>query len=228
MSLGRRAVLMGGLLVGLGAARAGTGVDLTTEFVSEYIFRGANQHQGASVQTSLNYNLVDTLTATMWTNIRLEQALALSETDYSLKWTWLPKSKAQLNVGGIYYQRNRALVGRETGEVFAGLDFDLPLRPSLYAFYDWDSHPGGYYQLGLSHKAMLPHYRGTFDTSLQLGLDSGDRNVFRAARLSLAITRMIGEWRIAPGVDLNFAASAVDPHAHAFRPVFRFAAARAF
>jgi hypothetical protein len=209
-------------------APASTGIDLTTDFVSEYVFRGANMHQGTSVQSSLNYNLLDTLTASLWTNLSLEGGFALAETDYSLKWTWLHRTRAAFTVGAVHYDRSRAALGPETSELFAGVDLNVPGKPSLYAWYDWNNHPGTYYQLGLRHRFMLPDYRGTFDISGDVGFDSGRLNGWQDARVSLAVTRLVGDWRLSPALDLHLPARQTDPNAHHFRPVFRVSAARSF
>lgn len=225
--------LAGRLAIGLALltsppALGAAGVELYTDFVSEYVFRGASRGQGTSVQPSLSYNIVDTVTASVWANLRLEGGLALSETDYTLQWTWLTTSPAAVTVGWVYYDTNRALLARETSELFAGLDLNLPGKPSLYVWYDYDTRPGVYWELSAAHRYLLPGYRGTIDLGAGLGFDTGRIGGFNDARLSLSFSRYVGEWRLTPGVDLHFPSSERDPGAHNFRPVFRFSASRSF
>ncbi|MBI5831145.1 MAG: hypothetical protein HZB16_02410 [Armatimonadetes bacterium] len=220
--------LVAAAVVGAMPAAASSRFDLTSDFVSDYVFRGANQRQGASIQTSLSYGLYDTLTASLWTNLRLEGAMALSETDYDLRWTYLSASRAKFTVGATYFDRNSALLGRETAEAYAGVEMHIPGRPSLYLYYDWLRNPGLYAEASVGHRFLLPGYKGTVDLSAAVGLDSGRTNGFQAGRLSVSVTRLLGDWRISPGVDLWFPSNAVEPTVHSFQPVFRFTASRSF
>ncbi len=206
---------------------AGT-LDLTSDFVSEYIFRGASQRQGVSIQPSLRYEIVDDLAATLWLNLRMEGSIAFTETDYSLAWTALSSRPAAWTLGAIYYDRSNRLALPETTELYAGVDLDLPGSPSLYAFWDMDSNPGIYWSVAAGHRFLLPDYQGTIDLGASLGFDTGRLNCFQDARLSLGFTRHLGDWRIQPSVDLHFPAGAVDPGANGFRPAFRFSASRSF
>ncbi|MBI2297559.1 MAG: hypothetical protein HYU66_01175 [Armatimonadetes bacterium] len=216
------------LLGGVRPAHAAAGVDFVADIVSDYIFRGASQRQGTSLQPSLSYTIVDTVTASLWANVRMEGSVAISQTDYSLQWTWLNASPAQVTVGGVYYDRNSRLLARPTQEVFLGLDFDAPLKPSLYAWYDFGTNPGAYYELGAKHRFLLPDYRGTIELAGRLGFDSGRVNGFNDALLSVAFTRSVGDWRISPRLDFHFPAAAVDRGAHGFRPAFVLSASRSF
>ena len=226
--MGRRCwwAMIGVLLVAPGWT-AGA-LDLTTDFVSEYVFRGANQRQGVSIQPSVRYEIVDDLAATLWLNLRMEGSVAFTETDYSVQWTAVRGRPAAWTLGGIYYDRSNRLALPETTELFGGVDLDLPGSPSLYAFWDMDSNPGVYWELAADHQFLLPDYQGTIDLSASVGFDTGRINGFQSARLSLGFTRHLGDWQIQPSVDLHFPANATDPAANSFRPVFRFSASRSF
>ncbi len=214
--------------VGLAPASASSRFDMTNDFVSDYIFRGANQRQGASIQTALSYGLYDTLTASLWTNLRLEGSMALSETDYDLRWTYLSASRAKFTVGATYFDRNSAVLGRETAECYAGVEMHVPGQPSLYLYYDWLRNPGLYAEARVGHRFLLPGYKGTVDLSGAVGFDSGRNSGFQAGRLSVSVTRLVGDWSISPGLDFWFPSNAIEPTAHSFQPVFRFTASRSF
>ena len=192
------------------------------------VFRGRSMHQGVSVQPTLSYGILDSLKASFWSNFRLENSIALSETNYSLQWSWLNPSPAALTVGGIYYDRSSKTRLPKTAEVFAGVDFSVPGNPGVYAFYDCDRQVGTYWQVQASHRFVLPSHRGTVDLSAALGFDTGRVNNFQDARLSLGFTRHLGEWRLRPQVDFNFPSGSIDPGVHAFRPVFRVNIGRTF
>lgn len=212
------------------AARGETGIDATIDFVSEDVFRGASRGQGVSLQPSLAYNLLGPLTAGLWTNVRLGGSLAVTEAEYSLEWTWLTAQQTSFSAGWIYYDTysSRRPRAPETAELFAGLVVDVPGRPALYAFYDYRALPGVYWSLAASHRFLLPDYRGSIDLSGELGLDTGRINGFRDARVSVAFSRYLGDWRISPGIDLHFPANSIDPGANGFRPVFRVSATRSW
>ena len=219
-------LVLAGLLatVAFGAA----GVDVSTDFVSEYVFRGVTMRQGASLQPSVAYSFLDTGRATVWTNLRLENSVSLSETDYSLQWTGVTRSPAAFTLGAVYYDRARRHPLPKTAELFAGVDFQVPGSPAVYAWYDCDRRTGFYWELSASHRFLLPDYRGTFDLSASLGFDTGRLNGFQDARLSFGVTRQVGEWRLRPSLDLHFPSSDADRGAHSFRPVFRLTASRSF
>lgn len=215
-------------LIVLALPVSGAGLDFNVDIVSEYVLHGASRGQGMSLQPSLRYNIVDTLTASLWSNVRLEGSLGVSETDYALDWAWARWAPAKLSAGWVYYDANRALVGPETAELFVGVDFDLPAQPSLYLWYDYDAYPGLFWDLGVKHQVLLPDYRGTVDLSGQLLFDTGRLNRYYSAALSVAVSRYIGEWRVSPGLELYFPTDAADPSGNGFRPVFRLSASRSF
>ncbi len=209
-------------------APASAGVDLMGDFASEYVFRGATQRQGASIQPSLRYSLVENVQASFWANLRLENSVALSETDYSLQWSWLDARPLTVTIGGIHYSRTRSLALPTTSEAYFGVDLDVDGAPSLYVFYDFDSRPGAYWDLSFAHRFLTPDYRGTIDLAVALGWDTGRVNGFHDARCTIGFSRRVGEWRLQPSVDLHFPSRRADPTANNFRPVFRFSASRSF
>lgn len=211
------------------AALGEAGVEATVDFVSEDVFRGVSRRQGVSLQPSISYDLVGSLTAGLWANVRLGGSLAVSEVEYSLEWRWLRGRSVEVSAGWIYYDVYRGAGDPrrpETGELFAGLALDAPGRPTLYLFYDYDTRPGAYWQAAASHQFLLPDYRGTIDVSGSLGFETGRRNGFHDARASVSFSRFVGDWTIEPGVDLHFPADEVDPSANGFRAVLRLSASR--
>lgn len=219
--------LVGWLLLTGPAMAAGT-VELTGDFVSEAVFRGASMRQGVSIQPSLRYELVNGLAASVWLNLRLEGSLAITETDYNLDWTVWDRRPVALTLGGIYYDRSDRMWLPSSTELYLGLDFDLPLSPSLYTYWDVDARPGMYWELAGRHRFLMPNYQGTIDLSGALGFDTGRFDGFHDARVSVGFTRYLGAWQIQPSVDLYFPSDRADPGANHFRPGFRFSASRSF
>jgi hypothetical protein len=209
------------------APAAASSLEVTTDFVSEYVFRGVDYHQGTSLQTSLNYNILNSLTAAIWTNLRMENGFALTETDYSLQWRAITAGRAQATFGTLLYDRAASL-GGQTGELFAGVDINMPVKPSLYVYYDWHANPGAYFEGSLSHRFQLPNYKGSVDLSGTLGFDAGRINGYQNAKIAVGFTRFLGDWRLSPAVEVNFPARDVDPLANNCRPVFKFTASRSF
>lgn len=218
------------VLIGLTATlvHGAAGIDVSTDFVSQYVFRGTSMRQGASLQPGFSYAFMGTARASFWTNLRLENSVSLTETNYALQWTWQNRSPAAVTLGGVYYDRARRHPLPKSAELFCGVDFQVTGSPAVYVWYDCDRRTGAYWELSASHHFLLPDYRGTFDLGAGLGFDTGRINGFQDGRLSLGLTRQVGEWRLRPSLDLHFPASTVDRGAHGFRPVFRFTASRSF
>ena len=199
----------------------------TGDFVSSYIFRGVDQHEGASIQGSLSYDLFDTVTASVWSNLRLADRIGLSELDYDLRWSYLTALRAKFVAGAVYYDYTSG-GRRDSAELYVGAEWNVPAKPALYLYYDFLHRPRLYAEASVGHRFLLPGYQGTVDLSAALGFDSGRHNGFHTGRVSVGMTRLLGDWRLTPAVDLWFPSDAADPGANGFSPAFRFTVSRSF
>jgi len=152
------------LLVCLTAFPCGTGtvfgdgeVDFvfTVDYFSKYIWRGQNYDDDPVLQPggSATYR---GLTAMIWgsletTNINGNSG-DFSEVDYSLYYSGVLPSLEGVNysIGAGYYNFPGTKV-KDTTEVYAGLSFDLPLRPSVTFYHDVDEAEGTYVSLAVAY-----------------------------------------------------------------------------
>lgn len=132
---------------------------LTTDFNSDYIWRGLNLYDGTSIQPALDakYNLGDmgTIGLNVWSHLSAEggqsSAEKFTEIDYTAHWD-ISMDAWSFSLGHIWYQYPRDSDGIEdSAELFASVSYDTMLKPTLKAFHDYDQYDNQYYELGFSH-----------------------------------------------------------------------------
>lgn len=156
----------GYLIVGLSMLVCRTGAvfgeseldfELTVDYVSKYIWRGQNVDDDPVFQPGLSVSYRG-LTAAIWGNLELTSINGnsgdFSELDYSLDYSGTLPSLEGVNysIGAGYYNFPGTKV-KDTTEVYAGLSFDLPLKPSVTFFHDVDEAEGTYVSLAVAYSA---------------------------------------------------------------------------
>jgi hypothetical protein len=181
-------------LFGSGEVSAEDRIDfeLTVDDVSKYIWRGQNLDDDRVFQPGLNASYRD-LTASIWGNLELtninDKRGDFSELDYSLGYSGaLPGiAGVEYSVGAIYYDfPGCAADGSrcpDTTEVYWGLNFDLPLSPSLTVYHDVDEAEGSYVSLALGQciekiAELGPHIPIAMEIGASLGWGSGSYNKY--------------------------------------------------
>ena len=133
-------------------------VDAGAAVYNQYMFRGFNLSDGASIQPSLNLNAKSeeygTLSAGFWMHLPGESKSykgKFEELDNTLKYSYAFED-ATLSVGNIWYTYpNHSDHIKSTEEVFASLAFNAPLNPVLSVYEDYKVYDAQYYELGFSH-----------------------------------------------------------------------------
>jgi hypothetical protein len=126
-------------------------LELTTSFQSKYIWRGQNIDDDPVFQPSLSASYKG-FTVAVWGNLEMTNINGnsgeFSEIDYSIAYSGtVPGMKGiGYSVGAIYYDFP-ATDAAGTTEVYWGLNFDLPLSPSITVYHDVDEAEGAYLRL---------------------------------------------------------------------------------
>ncbi len=131
------------------------GFELTFDYFGKYIWRGQNLSDDPVFQPGLSTSYKG-LTATIWGNMDLRNINGnsgdFSEMDYSLDYssTFPGIEGVGYSVGAIYYDFPGTIT-KDTTEVYWGLNFDLPLSPSITVYHNVDEAEGSYVSLAFGH-----------------------------------------------------------------------------
>jgi len=121
-------------------------VTLTAEYVTEYVFRGVTL-AGEAVQPSIEASF-GSLTAGVWSSFALgeEKDAFADEVDFYINSQWELTDFVSGEIGATLYHfpdfGGVFDVGVDEGdastvEIYGGLDFDVPLSPTLTGYYDF-------------------------------------------------------------------------------------------
>lgn len=134
--------------------------DLSVDFFGKYVFRGMNLVDEPVLQPKVSANYKG-LTGCVWGNMDLTDKngndFDITENDYFLEYT-SDLSDIQIagleivsyTVGAVHYDFTGFDLD-DTTEVYWGLDFDLPLEPSVKVYHDVDEADGTYAVLRVGH-----------------------------------------------------------------------------
>ena len=139
-------------------------VDLTTSFFSDYMWRGFNLYDGASIQPSFT-GTYDTgygeISGNLWLHLSAEgdrQAEKFFEMDETISYAY-DFDPLKVTIGHVWYtypDSDDQIV--DSAEVFASLAFDdsklnefFSLAPKLTVYQDYRVTDSQYYGLGFSH-----------------------------------------------------------------------------
>ncbi|MCB0336295.1 MAG: hypothetical protein KDD62_08310, partial [Bdellovibrionales bacterium] len=137
-----------------GSVHAEVGVDLNAAFYSDYMFRGFNLYDGASIQPSVgvSYDMQDAgaVRAGLWSHLSAEGGNGASdkftELDYILSYD-ISAGLASFSAGHIWYTFPRDSDGLDdTGEFYGAVSFDTLLSPTVSVYYDYDLFDAFYYE----------------------------------------------------------------------------------
>jgi hypothetical protein len=128
--------------------------EITADFFSKYIWRGQNLDDDYVFQTGISAGYGG-LTAAVWGNLELtninENSGEFTEWDYSLDYSGdVPGVKGIGYSVGVINYHFPGVVG-DTTEIYGGLNFDLPLSPSITFYYDVDQVDGTYISFAVGH-----------------------------------------------------------------------------
>jgi len=154
-----------GLAIGLSDSKAqDLSIDTKFAFESEYVFRGV-QLATESFQPSIEFGYND-LYLGLWTNQPTESG-ASNEIDYYGGYKYALNDKFTLDFGATVYHYPDTPGDNDTLESFVGISYDTFAKPSLYAFYDYDTE-------AFTYEASVSHaLRVNESSDIELGLSAG-------------------------------------------------------
>ena len=216
------------LTVGLIMLLCGTGTvlaedkiefELTADFFGKYIWRGQNLSDDPVFQPGLSIGYGN-LTAVVWGNMDLRNINGnsgdFSEMDYSLDYssTFPGIEGVGYSVGFIYYDFPGTTT-KDTTEVYWGLNFDLPLSPSITVYHDVDEAEGSYVSLAFGHSIekiaeLGPDIPVGMEIGASLGWGSGSYNKYywgteqsklQDLTFSVSFPMEIAGWTLSPSLN---------------------------
>lgn len=194
-------------------------IDLSSDFYTDYMFRGFNFYDGTVVQPSvtMNYDLGDAgaISATAWGSIAAdnrENDGNFTEVDYIVgyskdidAWTF--------GAGHIWYtyphDPNDAFL--YTAELYASVGYDTVLSPTLTVYHDYESFDNQYYELGISHDIATNALGEGFNVTpyAVLGFASDAKKVYKDDGLAQVTTGVsselpLGDITVTPSFNYTF------------------------
>lgn len=193
---------------------------LTTDFNSDYMWRGLNLYDGTSIQPALDakYDLGDMgkIGLNVWSHLSAEggqsAAEKFTEIDYTAHWG-IAVDAWSFSLGHIWYQYPRDSDGIEnTAEVFASVSHSCELNPTLKVFHDYDQYDNQYYELSMSHAFETAALGDGFKTTPFMAIGFAD-NAEKVYDEDSGITHVAvgtsfdfqsGDLTVSPNLNYNF------------------------
>ena len=150
-------------------------VSLDTSFFSKYVWRGLVLTDGPVWQPSVTAEWQG-LSLNVWGNLDFDDVNHLSgefnEVDWTLGYEHQIVGPLSGSLGLIVYEfPNTAF--KTTTEITTGLALDVPLAPSLTAYFDVDQTDGVYLLAEVAHSIELPKFAENVTAAVDLGAGLG-------------------------------------------------------
>ncbi len=192
--------------------------NLTADYFGKYVWRGQDIDDESVFQPGLTASYKG-FTAGIWGNLELtdihDKSGNFTEADYSLDYSAdVPGLKGVgFSVGAIYYDFPNT-TAPSTTEVYGGLNFDLPLSPSIKFYRDVDQADGSYISASVEHDfEKIFELSPDVPVGMNLGASVGwadssyndyywgvDKNNFNDLAFSLSLPFELGGISINPSV----------------------------
>ncbi len=193
--------------------------EITADYFDKYIWRGQNLSDDPVFQTGISASYKG-LTAAIWSSMDLTNINGnsgdFSEIDCSLDYSSAIPGMEGIgySVGVIYYDFPGTTV-KDTTEIYLGLNFDLPLSPSITVYHDVDEAEGSYVSLAVGHSIekiaeLGPDLPVGMEISASLGWGSGsynkyywgtDQSKLNDMAFSVSFPLEIAGWTVAPSLN---------------------------
>ena len=152
-------------------------------FMSMYVSRGMTTNNDPVFEPNLWVSYKG-FTASFWGNMDLTNYNGMSgnfnEVDYALDYS-NSLDKLGYSAGFIYYTFPHT-GDNDTAEFYAGLGYDVLLKPKLIVYYDFLQVDGFYGNFAISHSFEVPEFskavKASFDLCAQVGMGSKNFNSF--------------------------------------------------
>ena len=192
--------------------------EITADYFGKYIWRGQNLSDDPVFQPGISASYKG-LTAAIWGNLETtsinNNSGEFTEWDFSLDYSGdFPGLKGVgYSVGLINY--HFPSVAGDTTEFYWGLNFDLPLSPSITVYHDIDEVKGTYTSFGLSHfidkiVELTPDMSVGMEISASLGFGGSAYNEsywgvkkdkLNDLAISVSFPTEIAAWTLAPSLN---------------------------
>jgi hypothetical protein len=192
---------------------------LSVDYLGKYILRGQNLDDDQVLQSNISA-CYGKFTASLWSNFELTNINGNSgdftEVDPTLDYSdTLPGiDGVGYSIGVIYYDFPGTTT-RDTTEIYWGLNFDLPLSPSITVFHDVDEAEGSYVSFAAGHSIekiaeLSPDMPVGMEIGASLGWGSGsfnkyfwgtDQSKLIDLALSVSFPVEIAGWMVAPSLN---------------------------
>jgi len=196
-------------------------VEVTLDYVTQYIWRGQQLNPDPSFQPGVNLGFGN-FTAMFWAgSLRLTgsdgEEYGFVEVDLGLDYSdkFPDCKKISYSVGFFHYDFPNSPVP-DTVEIYGGLSFDAPLNPSLICYLDVDEADGLYLQFSLNHgfgeilRICNTPIGMEIGAGLGWGSDSYNKYYWGVSQSSLSDFSLsasfpfeICDWTISPGVNFS-------------------------
>ena len=192
--------------------------EITADYFGKYIWRGQNLSDDSVFQLGLSASYKG-LTAAIWGSLETtsinNNSGEFTEWDYSLDYSGdFPGLKGVGYSVGLINYHFPSVVG-DTTEFYWGLNFDLPLSPSITVYHDIDEVKGTYASFGISHSIdkiaeLTPDMPVGMEISANLGFGGSaynegywgvKRDKFNDLAVSVSFPIEIAGWTLAPSLN---------------------------
>jgi len=192
--------------------------EITADYFGKYIWRGQNLSDDPVFQPGLSASYKG-LTAAIWGNLETtsinNNSGEFTEWDYSLDYSGdFPGLQGVGYSIGLINYHFPSVVG-DTTEFYWGLNFDLPLSPSITVYHDVDRADGSYVSLAFGHSIEKIAELGQdlpvgMEIGASLGWGSGsynkyywgtDQSKLNDLALSVSFPVEIAGWTVAPSLN---------------------------
>ena len=193
--------------------------DTSVGFFSDYMFRGFNLYDGASIQPSLkmNYDMEDAgvFHASLWMHLPGEtqnRPEKFSELDATITYDYTVDD-ITFSLGHVWYTYpNETDAGiPESAEFFASVAFDTTLSPVISAYHDYREFDAQYYEALLSHRIECASLGEGFNLTpyVSFGFASNAEKVYQDNGLvqittGLSTEAPLGDITVIPTINYTF------------------------
>jgi hypothetical protein len=185
--------------------------DVSLDYMGKYIWRGQLLNDDPVLQPGIGFgfgNLYLNLWGSMDTTEYNDNSGEFNEVDYTIDYSDSINDMFGYSIGAIRYDFPNTDFDATT-EIYAGLNFNTFLSPSITLYYDIDEVEGIYVSFAVGHSFELSEML-VLDLSASLGWADKDYNDFywtvddsgaNDLALSLALPIAMGDWTLTPSIN---------------------------
>lgn len=185
--------------------------DVSVDYLGKYVWRGQLLNDDPVLQPGVGFgigNLYINLWGSMDTTNYNGNGGEFNEVDYTIDYSDSLTDILGYSVGAIRYEFPNTDLDATT-EIYAGLNLDVFLSPSVTVYYDIDDIEGTYVSAGVGHSIDLSDTMA-LDMSASLGWGNDKYNTgywgvssssTQDLSVSVALPIAMGDWTLTPSVN---------------------------